>query len=244
MLFKSKEYSPIIVLNKFFELLKDIKSIITKIENKEHITWNRLKLSYYSIIKYYKLRRYAADTFIKDMDIISDDESKFIDILVRYFSFAAFYAGVMRYNSVNDVIHSVFKDADVYTNTDNIEDFVERINAPIYKFTAIMRSNESFFDYTDKFTITKISANLETKTYELEQNIYDCKTYFDSKTAKVLYHNYFKVGEDGDLHNPNYVFDETLKEEDYDKYDYMIYHLMRLFGQVMIDSIELRLKHA
>lgn len=244
MLFKDKVYSPVLVLEKFFTLLRDVKQTINKIEKKEHRKWNRIKLYYYVFIKYYKVRKYAADTFKKDLELITDDESKFITILVQYFSFVAFYAGTLQYRTVNEVIHKVFTDADVYTNTDDIEDYEERINTPIYKFTAIMRGKESFMDYKNKFTITKIIADLDTRTYELEQNIYDCANYFDSKTAKVLYHNYFKVGEDGDLHNPNYVFDNTLKEDDYEKYDYMIYHLMKLFGQVMINSIELRIRNA
>lgn len=241
MLFKNKPHSPVLVLTKFLKLLNKIRKCADKLDSDINPVWNRLKVAYYATIKYNKLRRYAGETFKKDLDIISNDETNFITILIQYFSFVAFYAGVMRLSSVNDLVHSVFKDADIYTNTDNITDVSERIKSPIYRFTAIMRSNESFMDYKNKFTVTKITANLESATYELEQNIYDCNTYFDSKTARVLYHAYFKIGEDGDIHNPNYVFDESLKEDDYEKYDFMIYHLMRLFGQIMINSIDLKI---
>ena len=145
MLFKNKKYSPVLVLEKFFILLNKIRTTIDKLEANHHPTWNRLKVVYYATIKYNNLRRYAGTTFKKDLRTISDDETNFIRILIQYFSFVAFYSGVMRIN-INDLVHSVFKDADIYTNTDNIEDIAERIKHPIYKFTAIMRSNESLMN--------------------------------------------------------------------------------------------------
>ena len=108
----------------------------------------------------------------------------------------------------------------------------------INKFKIINRSVESFKEFNNKFTITTISIDLKYNTVEIEQIIYDCDNYFDSKTANILYTKYFQIDSTGKIINPNYIFDESLQKEELEDYKNIISHIIDLFTTLMIKCIQ------
>jgi hypothetical protein len=87
----------------------------------------------------------------------------------------------------------------------------------------------------DRFAITTLDAQLEDRTYTLDQVCYDCPTKDMLSMAKVLYHNRFEVGSDGRMVNPNYAISKELFETDMDNYRLIIGQLL-VFLAGIIDA--------
>lgn len=231
------------LLREYFFFLDKIQIFYNKLSISGSFI-EKLQLKLYIYFKYNLIRFKMFRIIKKDSTTLMKDPSRFIIIITSYFCFILYYSIIMKFRFINDLIKSFELNDQISVNTDidYIEDDKIRSNSLINKFKIVIRNNKSFKDFNDKFTITTTSIDLNHNTVEIEQTIYDCDNYFDSRTAKVLYTKYFQIDDNGKIINPNYIFDESLQKEELEDYKNMISHIIDLFTTLMIKCIQVENK--
>lgn len=231
------------LLRDYFFFLDKIQIFYNKL-SKTGSFIEKLRLKLFIYFKYNQIRFKMFRIIKKDSITLMKDPTRFIIIITSYFCFILYYSLIMRFRFINELIKSFNLEDKISINTDidHIEDDQIRSNLLIDKFKVINRSIESFKDFKNKFTITTTSIDLIHNTVEIEQTIYDCENYFDSKTAKVLYTKYFQIDDTGRIINPNYIFDESLQKEELEDYKNMISHIVDLFTTLMIKCMQVENK--
>lgn len=231
------------LLREYFFFLDKIQILYNKL-SKSGSFIEKIRLKLYIYFKYNLIRFKMFRIIKKDSTTLMKDPSRFVIVITSYFCFVLYYSIIMRFKFINDLIKSFNLNNNISINTDidYIEDDQIRSNSLINKFKIINRSVESFKEFNDKFTITTTSIDLNYNTVEIEQTIYDCDNYFDSRTAKVLYNKYFQIDNNGKIINPNYIFDESLQKEELEDYKNMISHIIDLFTTLLIKCIQVENK--
>lgn len=231
------------LLREYFFFLDKVQILYNKV-SKTGSFIEKIRLKLFIYFKYNQIRFKMFRIIKKDSTTLMKDPTRFILIITSYFCFILYYSIIMKFKVISDLIKSFNLENSISINTDidHIEDDVIRANSLINKFKIINRSNESFKDFNNKFTITIVSIDLSHNSVEIEQTIYDCDNYFDSRTAKILYSKYFQIDSNGKIINPNYIFDESLQKEELEDYKNMISHIIDLFTTLMIKCIQIENK--
>lgn len=229
------------LLREFLFFLDKIQNLYKKFE-KSKSKFDLIYLKLYVYIKYTMIRYKMLNIIKNDSIILLNKPERFLNTITSYFLFVLFYADIMNYKSVNKLIQALNIPDDqisIITDLDYIEDDKLRKEKTINKYKIIYRNNTSYKEFKNKFSITTASINLNYNTIELEQTIYNCDNYFDTKTANILYTKYFKIDSDGKLSNPNYVFDNALEKEEMQEYRNIIIVILELFVKVAIQCIQI-----
>lgn len=227
------------LLREYFFFLDKIQILYNKLSISGSLI-EKIRLKLYIYFKYNLIRFKMFRIIKKDSTTLMKDPSRFIMIITSYFCFILYYSLIMRFRFISELIKSFNLEdkISIITDIDYIKDDIIRSNSLINKFKIINRSVTSFKEFNDKFTITTISIDLKYNTVEIEQIIYDCDNYFDSKTANILYTKYFQIDSIGKIINPNYIFDESLQKEELEDYKNIISHIIDLFTTLMIKCIQ------
>lgn len=231
------------LLREYFFFLDKIQILYNKL-SKTGSLLEKIRLKLFIYFKYNQIRFKMFRIIKKDSITLMKNPERFIVVITSYFCFVLYYSLIMRFRFINELIKSFNLEENISINTDidYIEDDNVRANSLINKFKIINRSVESFKDFNKRFTITTTSVDLNHNTVEIEQTIYDCDNYFDSKTAKVLYTKYFRIDSNGNIINPNYIFDNSLQKDELEDYKNMISHIIDLFTTLMIKCIQVENK--
>lgn len=106
--------------------------------------------------------------------------------------------------------------------------------------TRYVTSSYEFIEDSQKprYTISNLNIDLSRSIYEIRQTIYDTTDEVVYANSNIMHQRTFELTKNGTLYNPNYIFDESLKERDLYDYSYMITHIASAITEVynfMID---------
>ena len=225
----------------FMKFLNALSNLGVDMMNQK--TWyqkliNNIKLKYYIEWKYPRIIKYAQDSMSKYLDITEKQPEKMIPILLSYIEFLLTYAATAE-KDVKDVIGIVFQNNEFtfQSNLDNTEDEMVVMDW----FNIICRTNETFDEYENKYTVTKANVNLKYGTCEIQQTIYDCEDEFHAKTAEMLKFKYIKILDDGTISNPSYLLDNVIKPEDNNNFLRMEFHILKILTILILNLIDLQM---
>ena len=69
--------------------------------------------------------------------------------------------------------------------------------------------------------------------YTIEETIYKCSTRLETSVAEVESFRRFQINEKGMIINPNYIFSNNLKAEEYSKYSIMAVNIMGILDIIL-----------
>ena len=180
---------------------------------------------------YYKYKIYKAQ--METVDLLYQDPSLVTPILIRYVQFLLGYCQIQDL-TVDEFLYHLFQDG--------IKINYKSDGNRIVFFSIYIQSlmdKELINTEEDKVATTLIELDLEAYRNKYSQVIFDTSNPFNASTANILQDNHFDLGLDGKLHNPNYILDASLLEEDLQKYRLIISQLMIFLGTVFDEACSL-----
>ena len=227
----------------YMKFLNSLSELGVAMNNQK--TWldekiNKAKLWYYVEWKYPRLIKYSTDTLMKYSKELDKNPSAIFSILLSYIEFLLTYSATAQ-KDMNKIINSVLENDNSLTIQSNL-DLVEDDNEAIIEwFNIICRTPESFSNFENKYTITKINVNLLDGVCKITQTIYDCEDEFHFKTADVLKFKYMKVDDEGNITNPNYLLDSTIKDDDRNTFWEGSFHVLKTLTNLVLALIDIKI---
>lgn len=226
ILFGKDKYDVTKVMNNFVKLINEINGV------KKDDLFCKLKLFYYTKIKYPMFRRYIHKLIMKNATIVYDNPEMLIPVTIAFVFYIIRYC---KYTSTdfNRLMDKLFPDGNnkvlFYYNANN--------SKLLEKIIIIARYSEK---NKNRFIQTKYRIRLDEYECDLEQTVYDCTTYEESRMADILYHKIFMINKNGELSNPNYILDSSLKKEDYEKYRVMALIITNILFRILNNTTQLQ----
>ena len=221
-----KHYDPILIIPKIVKIINGFNKsnwrILDSIRRWWIVKWKyplmRLKIK--------RMQDATANFLYKHPDTL-------VFIVTRYFVYLMQYCNVFKVDP-NTCLDSIFPPDTLYIkmNTEELKDG----GAKITNYNIIIKSCIPVnYDkpQDDKFCITSLNVNTESREYTISQTCYDTYNPSLASTAKVLYSKEFTLQENGRLYNPNYAFSEELLEEDLEYYRLMVSQLLIFLGGLL-----------
>ena len=221
------KHDPNKILGRYIEILNSYN------DNKGFIPYIKFKQWWIMHISYPWFKRSIDVTIKNTLFTIYLYPKTFIIVVIRYMIFVINYCKSFGY-SIDKLLDLIFPDRSVSIKFDT--DRYDNENF-VTKFHIHVESNTPSVLYEGlKYTITNLEADTDTSYLTIEQTIYDCNNKDIYSTANVISRKYFRLGEDGDLYNPNYKFDEDLYKNDMIVYKMAIAHILSVLCGIM-DSV-------
>lgn len=209
--------------------------------------WPLLKLKqlYIEHIKYPRFRNKIKKVQMKTAEVLYDHPNYMVFVVTRYITYLLIFCKIFK------ISHQKYLDAIFDIGVLHFEVEYEEYDNPhtgkeikVKSYKLIIRAPISMTvdvddDTNDVFGITTLEVEVDTTTYKIRQSVFDCKSLLDVPTARRLYDKEFTLQIDGKLHNPNYILDHSLLEEDLNVYRLMISQIMIFMGCMLDASTQL-----
>lgn len=185
----------------------------------------------------YPLLRYKIIKSQRDTAILLYDHPDFVVfIITRFLVSLQAYTNRIKDLTPKMVIEQLFPNKDVIVNMKVLQmpNSYQVQNYSIFVRSLIPTVANDIKG--DKISITNLEVDVLSRTYVINQKVYDTNKVEELSTAKVLYYKEFRLDEDGKLSNPNYILDRSLLDDDLIYYKLMISQLMIFVGG-MFDTI-------
>lgn len=218
--------------NLFLKDLFSIHSTYTKCKDnifgRLHKWWIE-KVTY----PYFRYRVYKAQ--LETANLLYEQPSLITTVISRYIQYLVFYTNIIKDLSINDLLYYLFGDAIKF----NVR--IEQDEILYYSiFLQSIMDKDIIHEDDNKISIVLVELDFENKETIFTQVIYDTDNADEAKLADILYEHQFILGLDGELSNPNYVFDKSLLEEDLVKYRLIISQIMLFLGGVFDETCKLK----
>lgn len=226
------KYNPLIAIERFTKLINSVNEA------------NKIKNRFIRVIRQLYLIKIECKRFRKFVDKILkvniksaiENPDLFLIIATNYILCILDYCKLTNTN-IDDLLAKVFsqngeESVSIFFGLNKVDE------GRLSKYHIIVRSKSPSDRYfKDKFIITKLTVDIDGFTCTIEENIYDCKTYEESKIGNRLIRNKtLRIGNNGRLYNPNYILDTQLLDDDYVIYKFMIIAIMCALSTI-VESI-------
>lgn len=226
ILFKKDKYDATKVMKRFIKLINDINEL------KRDSILSRLKYMYYKKIKYPMFRRYIINLVKQNAMMVYDDPRTLIPVTMAFIIYLISYCNTTK-TELDKLMDRL------YPNGNNkILFYYDKINPKLLTKVIIISRRLSIKQ--KKLIQTKYRIIMDEYDCELEQIIYDCDTYENYKTADIVYHKIFRIDKLGELSNPNYILDSSIKEKEYKDYSVMALIITDILFKIMINTTKLK----
>lgn len=226
---RNDKYDASNVMKRFINLINSINSI-----GYTDTIIGKIKLLYYTKIKYPIFRRYIMNIIKNDSKMIIEDPTKLIKITMEFIIYIVEYCKYTKI-SVDKLMKSLY-----HNNENSISLYYDIINPSLLNKIVIISKLHS--KKRKKVIVTKYRIDMKVYTCELEQTIYDCDDYDSTSTASIDFHRIYKIDTNGNLYNPNYIFDSSIRDEEYRQYGVMALTISRIFFDILFHTARIQVK--
>ena len=213
---RSDKYDASNVMKRFINLINNINSI-----GYTDTIIGKIKLMYYTKIKYPMFRRYIINIIKNDSKMIIEDPTKLIKLTMEFIIYIVEYCKYTKI-SVDELMKSLYRN-----NENSISLYYDIINPSLLNKIVIISRLHS--KKRKKIIVTKYRVDMKVYTCELEQTSID-------------FHRIYKIDTNGNLYNPNYIFDSSIKDEEYRQYGVMALTISRIFFDILFNTARIQVK--
>ena len=221
-----ENYDPAKINNDLLYILQMYSKDTNKISNFFRKLWVK-KVSYPLLRrKIDKINTYAINLIIKNPET-------FVMVIARYLCYLTNHCKIFR-TSFEKLTQLMFG-KDIFKINMELEEITQGLQ--VKSFNLVVQCNIplpiELETKEEKFAITTLDADMENRIFNISQIAYDTTKKEEYHTSRILYDKKFELRGDMKLHNPNYVLDRNLKQEDKKFFVFMICHIMLIFGQFL-----------
>lgn len=154
--------------------------------------------------------------------------------VLRYSVFLLYFTILFQVD-LEDLLKTIFENNRdscdiIFEYNDTRENAFQRINKIII---INYNLNSLYLPNNERFIKTKLRLDLDEHFYTIEETIYKCSTRLETSVAEVESFRRFQINEKGMILNPNYVFSNKLKAEEYSKYSVMAVNIMGILDIIL-----------
>lgn len=154
--------------------------------------------------------------------------------VLRYSVFLLYFTILFQVD-LEDLLKSIFENNRdscdiIFEYNDTRENAFQRINKIII---INYNLNSLYLPNNERFIKTKLRLDLDEHFYTIEETIYKCSTRLETSVAEVESFRRFQINEKGMIINPNYIFSNNLKAEEYSKYSIMAVNIMGILDIIL-----------
>jgi len=227
-----EKYDPVRVNDILYHILnmhyKNCSKETNKIISKLRAWWIR-KVTYPLLQrKVDKINTYA-------INLVVNHPETFVMVISRYICYMINHCKMFNV-TFKELVKILFNDETITLNME-LEDLENNNGKQIKSFDLIVKGNIPLpikvEDKKEKFSVTTLNADMENKIFSISQIGYDTNSKDDYSTSRILYKKNFELRGDMKLHNPNYLLDSSIKDEDNMCFVFMICHIMSVFCNIL-----------